>query len=291
MQAKAKADLTARIWTCPACKCEAVIPPEVPLDAEIVCPVCVKAEDGAAPRRRKVAIVGFADSWPLAPFHNPDWEVWCLNQFYDLAGARVDFAKLGAEGRLTWFDLHSRYDLENDPNVIARHPEHLKKLAGLPCPVYMQEHHEDIPNSVQYPKAEVLEQFGGYFTNSISWMLALAIRGGFTEIGLYGVNMAQESEYGSQRPSCEYLCGWARALGVTLRIPPQSDLLHAPYLYGYEDDRVDAQIAKIDQLLKEHTANQQRHQQLADENTAYAQQFNGAIQQLQVLKRNYLLSQ
>jgi hypothetical protein len=83
---------------------------------------------------------------------------------------------------------------------------------------------------------EVVEQRDrAYFTNSISWMIALAIYKGYKEIHVYGVNMAQTQEYQHQRPSCEHLLGWARGAGIKVYLPPQSDLLRSWMLYGFDD--------------------------------------------------------
>ena len=276
-------------WPCPKCGHGWNVPDPMPAGATASCPNCGDRLTPPVPlvRRTKVAIIGFADSWPMAPYHNPDWEIWGLSQFYNLSkgNPKVDLAKLAAEGRLLWFDPHSRYDLENDPNIVGRDPEHLKKLAGLGCPVYMHQHWDDIPMSVEYPKQRVLDHFGRYFTNSISYMIALAILEGFREIGLYGVNMAQDGEHAFQRPSCEFFLGWARGLGIELHIPPQSDLLSTPYLYGYEDDKTSQTLAKIDQLISEHQQRMANEFGQRDAHDANGQQFNGAIQQLQVMKR------
>ena len=69
-------------------------------------------------------------------------------------------------------------------------------------------------------------------------MLALAIQEGFEKIGIYGVDMAQDSEYGHQRPSCEYFVGIARGRGIQVEVAEKSDLLKAPYLYGAEEGGV-----------------------------------------------------
>ncbi len=272
-------------------------PEQDPTRIGTICPKCQHKQPlmqaaGTPVKRDKVAIVGFADSWPMAPFSHPGWEVWALNQFYDLTGGlvggRINFTDLAKEKRLRWFEIHARHDLECDPNVIARHAHHLQRLreiGAMGAPVYMHQVWPDIPNSVEYPLKAMTDRFGGYWTNSISYMIALAIAEGFREIGLYGVNMAMDSEWGFQRPSCEYFIGFARGAGITVHVPPQSDLLGCPFLYGYEDEKANKFQAKIDQLLTEHQQRMVAHARTRDENEAHYQQFNGAIQQLQVVKR------
>jgi hypothetical protein len=102
-------------------------------------------------------------------------------------------------------------------------------------PIYMQEKNPDIPMSVRFPKEKIMEEFGNYFTNSISWEIALAVMEGFKEIHLYGVDMATHSEYAYERPSVEYFLGWAQGRGIKIMIPQKSDLLKTLWLYPYQD--------------------------------------------------------
>ena len=84
-----------------------------------------------------------------------------------------------------------------------------------------------------YPIKEVMEKFGSrYFTNSISYMIALAMYKGYSEINLYGVDMDMGTEYIYERPSVMYWIGFARGKGVKVTIASGTD---DPYfLYGYE---------------------------------------------------------
>lgn len=175
---------------------------------------------------KKLAICGFAiSSLHLAPFNNDEFEIWGLNDLH---------TELKADNISRWFDIHPREQLETMP-VRNGTGTYLDGLRSLSCPVYMQDQHSDIPNSIKYPKADMVFKYGSYFTNSISWMLAIAIDEGYKEVHIYGVDMAQGSEYHDQRPSCEYFIGLARGKGITVVIPEQSDLLKAPHLYGFEE--------------------------------------------------------
>lgn len=194
---------------------------------------------------KKVAIVGFASHWVAAPFDDSEFEIWSLNEAYDLRfpDGSDPWLKAGTERRLRWFEVHGREEqYDGNPFVHTRSTttEHAAKMTALNCTVYMQKHWDDIPNSVAYPLDAMIAKYGGYFTNSISYMLALAIDEGFKEIHVYGVDMAQGTEYAAQRPSCEYFLGMAQAMGVRVRIPPASDLLKASYLYGWEQPKIDA---------------------------------------------------
>lgn len=184
----------------------------------------------------KVAIVGSApSSTHLAPYNNSEWEIWGLNEQYHTM-PRWD----------RWFQLHNRRLCEKGLVDSA----HWEWLTAQEKPVYMIDHFPEVPGCQKYPLERILSRFGGYFTNSISYMIALALDMGATEIGIYGVDMAGASEYGEQRPSCEYFVGLARGMGVNVYIPPEAELCKTPYLYGFEEmpevlQKVGARISEL----------------------------------------------
>ncbi len=183
-------------------------------------------------RRPKVAILGFTDTRKLAPFGDPDWEIWGLNELYRYE----DVVKLGFT---RWFEIHER-------KVIDPDKAHIDALNRFPIPVYMQRHYDDIRASVEFPKREVEINCGQnalmwpdgckYFTSSIAWMIGLALVEEFEEIHVFGVDMAQEVEYFEQRPACEYLLGLAQGRGIKVYVPPTADLLKAVGQYGWAGD-------------------------------------------------------
>jgi hypothetical protein len=186
-------------------------------------------------RKNKVAIVGFAPSTMADArfiFDDDDFEVWGLNQLY-LAFNESKGVPNIADRADRWFQIHSRQSY--DANVARDHSHHDWLANETRFPVYMQEKHPDIPMSVKFPKDKIMEEFGSYFTNSISWEIALAIQEGFKEIHLYGVDMATHSEYEYERPSVEFFLGWARGRGIKIIVPEKCDLLKTLWLYPYED--------------------------------------------------------
>lgn len=175
-------------------------------------------------RFKKVALVGMASSSRrLAPFGNPDYEMWGLNELH-CKGLPGPWAR--------WFELHGRDRIENNP----RTANHLHWLKTRKFPIYMQRAYQDIPGSVEYPLHDVSLLFGMYFTSTPAFMMALAIVVGFERIELYGMDMVLESEYFHQRSCMEYLIGWARGDGIQVQIPASSELLRASYLEGYEEE-------------------------------------------------------
>ena len=200
---------------------------------------------------RKVAIVGYTPTKEQAPFENKDWEIWGMNDLYKLI-PRYD----------RWFEFHGKHKedfIHKTRPGRTPWPEVKEALRKMHCPVYLQEQVPDIPCSVRYPLDEILEEFGQYFldpdyakyfTNTVSFMLALAIYEKFDEIHVYGVDMATASEYDAQRPSCEFWLGVAVGRGIKIHIPAQSDLLKTRFMYGYEQEKKDLFEAKVDEMLK-----------------------------------------
>ena len=191
---------------------------------------------------KKVAIVGFADTRGDAPFNDPTWEIWGLN---DLHGAIPRYDR--------WFDIHTREVIDEDVRLGRTPPGGKCGLSGLQplnVPVYMQDHYPDIPNSIKFPLKEIVDKFGNYFTNSISFMTALAIYEGYHEVAIFGVDMAVGTEYVNQRPSCEYFIGLARGAGIKVYIPPASDLCKTRFMYAFEATRQHQYKEKIDNMLK-----------------------------------------
>ncbi len=158
-------------------------------------------------RTNKVAIVGFADSKILAPFKDETFEIWGLNSLFE-AIPRWD----------RWFEIHQRelFNLDTNKEIglgLTRTGEpYMSALAKMTCPIYMTDAYPDIPTSIRYPVEEIIAElhpegsppnamqdwtkdltradWNGYFTNSISYMIALAIYEKYEQIDIYGVDMA-----------------------------------------------------------------------------------------------------
>lgn len=198
---------------------------------------------------RKICILGFADSRVQAPFQDSSWEIWGVNDVYAHV-PKVDVT----------FEVHPTLGLGH-----RRNPQHEAWLREGKQPVWMTQAHKDFPSSQGVPYDLLIQKFPrAYFTNSISIMLGMAIldivgeapwkekdwtRG---EIAIYGVDMAATSEYGSQRPSCEYFVGIADGLQIPVFIPENSDLCKATGVYGLHST---APLAAKIQSRTEHLRN------------------------------------
>lgn len=255
---------------------------------------------GRKPTKRtdKVAIVGFApSSMHLAPFQDESWEIWTLNNIYSaLPLNRWD----------RWFELHKNFreyppmhDVRMDAGAIVRgdsrpavgavvqHVDWLKQQAP-DRPIYFLDDEPDIPAGVKYPLDQVLawcqqEGVAPYFTNSISYMIALALMDGYKTIGVWGVDMAAGGEYQQERPSVEYWLGVAKRYAEVV-LPKESELLKAR-LYGYELDNQFVTKAKVrfQELMNNHNRALEQAKQAMDA----ANYFRGAAEDCQYFINNW----
>lgn len=181
----------------------------------------------------KIAIIGSApSSIHLAPYGDPSWQVWACSPGTYPVLPRCD----------KFFELH-RWE----PGQIGKpntqvpwfSPEYCAWMAQQSC-VVMYEAVPEITNSVRLEREALVAKYGSYnFTSSIAWMMAMAIDevlaskdNGPHAIGLWGVDMAATEEYGYQRAGCQFFAQLAQQLGIQIVVPPESDILVPPPLYG-----------------------------------------------------------
>jgi len=236
------------------------------------------SEDITTRTASRVCIVGFADGHRGdAPFDEPDMEFWGINRLHAvLPDKRWD----------RWFELH---DLER---FYKDDEEHKRFLKAATFPVYVRGQDMKLAaewgiDATPYPRDQMIDLFQPYFTNTISWLLALAITLEFEEIHLYGVDMAQDGfheEYRRQRPSCEWLIGIAQGRGINVVMPPGSDLLKASHQYGFDDDTYRMKLAARSQELGQRKetirAEMKQHQERAEFLGYRISELDGAIQEV-----------
>ncbi len=145
----------------------------------------------ALPERsvRKIAVCGSAvSSVGLTPYNDPEWEIWACSPA-NKSMPRVD----------VWFELHN-------PDLKVREglTEWLQWLKLQPV-VYLQQAYEGYPGGRKYPLEAIVDRWGPYWwTSQLSFMLALAIEQEPHTIGVFGVDMAANSEYNQQRLACQF---------------------------------------------------------------------------------------
>ncbi len=226
---------------------------------------------------KKVAIVGFGGSKNQLQYRD-DTEIWGMNDLYS-----------HLEKWSRWFDIH---DFDSaDPNSIKNHKTNRAKLQKLEaykkmeCPIYCQEAWEEIPTAIKYPLQEIQKELcngeKGYFTNQVSYMIALAIYEKFDKISLYGIDMAVDDEYEHQRPSVEYWIGYARGKGIEVYVPNDSSLLKTNYIYGYEQEEAIEFVADCKKRLEFLKDRKERAKHAMEKNNESMNQYIGAISDLE----------
>lgn len=181
-------------------------------------------------KKPPLAIVGTAGSYVETPWDDETVEIWAVATLL----TKPDVERIDRV-----FEMHPRR-YWGQPNVLPRYTE-------CKVPIYMQDHYDEIPGSVRVPYEEIKKKFyhpsmgeNLFVTNTIVWMLLCALHEGYTDISLYGVHMAHQTEYGYQNASCSWVLGmiqgWiVQGLPYKLYIAEASELLKARYEYGYAE--------------------------------------------------------
>ncbi len=175
-----------------------------------------------AQKKKKIAIIGTAPQWQLAPFDDPEWEIWGI------------FGVVGCGKRLTRvYELHDRAIIEEQS---AKDPkkDYFAHVAALGENFITKDEFPQAPQAKRFEFASKRKKYGEFFTSSAAWLIAEAIDEGATTIGMWGINMAADTEYAHQKPACTYLLGYARGLGIEIVLPSTSELLTASHQYGLE---------------------------------------------------------
>jgi len=152
----------------------------------------------------KVCIVGSAESSiSLAPFQDPEWEIWSCSPTMRLL-PRIGVA----------FELH-KYDRTVEPFS----PEYVSWLNDFDGIVWMMAEYPQVKNCEVIPYKALMKKYSPYFfTSSIAWMMALAIEVA-DEISLYGVDMAASTEYYDQKMGCQFFAQIAKKKGIKVSVP------------------------------------------------------------------------
>ena len=216
----------------------------------------------------KIAILGSAtSSLHLAPFAEPDYKIWACSP-----GTYANLARCDAFFELhRWEPGQIGKAHTQKPWFSPEYVMWMAQRDPIGCPVWMYEPVPEIRASRRLPIEDLTAKFGTYFfTSSIAIMIACAIDdileareeraktiAGFEwaakqeakekgeplyrlahdaapqdEIGLFGVDMAANEEYGYQRAGCQHFLLVAADLGIKVIVPPESDLLRPMPIYG-----------------------------------------------------------
>jgi hypothetical protein len=219
---------------------------------------------------RKIAIVGFAESWKLAPFGDPTVDIFGLNELHKYV-PRWTY----------WIDIHDGETLGATKRDLTdgdqkRHLEWLAQDHGKPIFMQPQLCTPRFPSAVPFPLdtlTPLCPDGMPYFTSSIGMMIAWAIQQDYAWIGLYGIDLASDEEYRFQRANAEYYVGLARGMGKTVVIAPGSAIGKAGHVYGFEKPLADSPILAP---VKTHLAGLKKKH---EETLALANTLDGAMQE------------
>ncbi len=165
-------------------------------------------------KERRISIIGQGKGWEKAPYARESWG--STNILLKRHVSRVIDMNDYSEDR--W----GKFETEDNKKVME-----MCKSEGIP---YIGLHN--------YPLKEVIQALKtDYFTNTIDYMIALAIYEHIHAIHFYGVNMALKSEYEWEMPGVNYWCGRAMGAGIELKVfGKSSTIMRCPddKLYGYD---------------------------------------------------------
>ena len=176
---------------------------------------------------KKVNIIcGAPSSEFLAPWEDESFDNWVL-------GNRLDRHIDRRPTRV--FEIHDDLSEHEEPELykswLIDHNIPLVVGEGFnlePVPDY-DYHHISI-----YPYNKIEELYGSlYLTSSPAYMMAMAMIEGYTEIGIYGVDLTTDDlEYFHQRPCMEAWIGFAKGRGIKVTIPEVSHIGKSSYVEG-----------------------------------------------------------
>lgn len=167
----------------------------------------------------KIALIGTAPgSRALAPVNDPSWTIWACSPG-NVGIPRVD----------RFYEIHDQKTFRDCYKEKA-----LEWVQGLGDKVTTAFHIEELPNARRLPVDEIEARHDPEFlTSTPAWMLVEAIPLEPVAIGLWGFDMAAETEYAAQRPGVKHFLEIARHCEIQVVLPPNTPLNHRPLPYPF----------------------------------------------------------
>lgn len=180
-----------------------------------------------------VAIVGGSPSTQhLAPFSNPEFEIW-------VHGNQMDRHIERRVSRI--FEIH---------DDLAEHQEgYAAWLVERQIPLVVGRNFPFQGETITtFPYEAANAIMGQHLTSTPAYMMALAILEGAEHISIYGVDMAvDDHEYFYQRPCMYAWIAYAKARGIEIYIPSESGLFKDTYVEGDKWGKPDLGLAPFTQ--------------------------------------------
>ena len=174
--------------------------------------------------RKKVAITGAGRTLRELPWHELDWEIWGLNNFWN--ALRDPSGRLRAD---RWFEIHP-------PTTDVQDPYDMEWLRTCPVPIYTTEPFPENPNAITYPVNRIANKYRDYFSCTFAYQIGLALDEGFEEIAVHGLELAlgTQREATVERACLNWWLGYAEGCGVRITIPENDFVLSHFGRYGFE---------------------------------------------------------
>lgn len=188
---------------------------------------------------KKIAIFGTTPSRMEGPIQdNTGWERWTIGP--------------GGKDTHSWerlFEVHHRWPEDFKGYLadlsILKPPKYVYSLSPMPGLMakwklehgksdedYAKEIPGDWSGNVVIPRAHLEERYGRtWFSSSISWLMALAIEEGATDIGLWGIDLESGEEYTAQFIGGRHFIDLARLVGINVHLPQGCGLMREPTPY------------------------------------------------------------
>lgn len=157
---------------------------------------------------RRVYLLGGGNGGEICPYDNERWGVnaTCIGKEVDLS---FHLHNLARPDKYYITGTNRRQNADFTPFLSY------VKLANHP--VFSIKEYEGFPSIKRYPYEDVVDFFGtNYFSNSLCYMLALAIMKGYKEIHMYGMNFLMADEYVAEIPGVMFWIAMAHSRGIRI---------------------------------------------------------------------------
>lgn len=177
---------------------------------------------------KPLAIVGNGPTRTYAPHDDLTMDVWAMNNHPYLWQKRIT----------ALFEMHP--DALDTNRYADDYKAWLKQRHDFP--IYMHRVHQDIPNSVQFPREDIARYRGwlflkgktliqDFYAETSAYMLALALHLGYRRIQLYGIDFDKITDQ-RRRDSVFFWLGILQANHIEITLHEDSPLLEES-LYPY----------------------------------------------------------
>lgn len=180
--------------------------------------------------RRKVAIFGGGPSIDQVPWDDPEFEVWPLNNFWNVA--RDKQGKLRAD---RWWEIHQITNNASGPS--PQNHNDMKWINECPVPMYTVEPWTKNPNCVEWPLQDMLAKgYRDFFACTFAFQIVQALEDGFDEIHPFGLELCfgTKRETTVERACVSYWLGLAEGRGMKVVVPEDDVVLRHWGVYGFQ---------------------------------------------------------